>query len=100
MAADTGMKLVLAAGSLTFANEWLQTKEINWRVPVATVLAAAAIGGIGSISGPAATSLGAMAVIVAAVTPLNGRSPIQEIGAVVNTSRTAKTKATTTAAKP
>ena len=50
MAADTGMKLVLLAGGLTLSNEWLQTREINWRVPVATVLAAAVASGVGKVS--------------------------------------------------
>lgn len=78
------MKLVLTAGTLTFINEWVQTKEINWRVPVATVLAAAAVAGVGTVSPGGATSLGVMALIVAAATPLNGKSPIQEIALVVN----------------
>jgi hypothetical protein len=91
---DTGMKLVLFAGTLTFSNEWLQTRELNWRVPVATVLAAAAVAGIGRVSPGGATSLGVMAVIAAAATPLNGKSPIQEIGSVVNSSR-AKVKTKT-----
>jgi hypothetical protein len=95
---DTGMKIVLLAGTLTFANEWLQTKEINWRVPVATVLAGAAVAGVGRISPGGATSLGLMALLVAAVTPLNGKSPIQEIGSVVNGSGTTKTKVTSTKA--
>ena len=87
MAADTGMKLVLAAGTLTFANEWVQTHAINWRVPVATVLAAAAVAGIGKVSSGGATSLGVMALIVAAATPLNGKSPIQELATVVSAKR-------------
>lgn len=95
---DTGMKLVLLAGTLTFSNEWLQTREINWRIPVATVLAAAATAGVGRISPGGATSLGVMALIVAAATPLNGRSPIQEVGAVVNGSPPKRKTSTTTKA--
>lgn len=95
---DTGMKLVLLAGTLTFSNEWLQTKEINWRVPVATVLAAAAIAGVGRVSPGGAASLGVMALIVAAATPLGGKSPIQEIGSVVNASPSTKKTSTTTKA--
>jgi uncharacterized membrane protein YjjB (DUF3815 family) len=89
MAADTGMKLVLFAGTLTFGNEWLQSHEINWRIPVATVIAAAAVGAVGSISPNGGTSLGVMALIVAAATPLNGKSPIQQIDSVVNAKSTA-----------
>lgn len=94
MAEDTGMKLVLAAGTLTFVNEWAQTKAINWRVPVATVLAAAAVAGIGRVSPGGATSLGVMALIVAAATPLNGKSPIQEIASVVNQRSASRTVTT------
>jgi hypothetical protein len=97
MADDTGMKIVLLAGTLTFSNEWLQTHQVNWRVPVATVLAAAAVAGIGKISPGGATSLGLMALIVAAATPLNGKSPIQQISSTVNGA--AKTKNTATKAE-
>ena len=100
-APGTGMKLVLLAGGLTFANETIQTKfalsKVNWRVPVATVLAAAATAGIGQVAPGAAASLGVMALIVAAATPLDGKSPIQAIGALVNgSSATVKPKLTTT----
>jgi hypothetical protein len=95
MAADTGMKLVLLAGTLSFSNEWLQTREINWRIPVATMLAAAAVSGFSHVSPNGATSLGVMALIVAAATPLNGKSPIQEFNAFINPPGTAKKKTTT-----
>lgn len=97
MSPDTGMKIVLLAGTMTFGNEWYQTHSINWRVPVATVLAAAAVAGIGRVSPRGATSLSIMALIVAAATPINGKSPIQELNAVVHGSGIKKTK--TTAAK-
>lgn len=97
MAEDTGMKLVLLAGGLTVSNEWLQTHQINWRVPVATVLAAAVASGIGKISPNAGTSLGIMALIVAAATPLNGKSPIQQINTTINGPQARKPKVTTTA---
>lgn len=96
MAEDTGMKLVLVAGGLTLANEWLQTQHINWRVPVATVLAAAAVSVIGHVSPNGGTALGVMALIVAAATPLNGKSPIQQINATVNHPPTTKSKSTVT----
>lgn len=97
MADDTGMKLVLLAGTLTLANEWLQTKDINWRVPVATVLAAAAVAAIGKVSPNGGTGLGVMALIVAAATPLNGKSPIQQIGTTVNGPARPHKKTTVTA---
>lgn len=85
---DTGMKLVLVAGTLTFGNEWIQLHEINWRIPVATVLAAAATGAIGRASPGGAASIGVMALIAAAATPLRGRSPIQELAHVVGAKST------------
>jgi hypothetical protein len=88
------MKLVLLAGGLTLSNEWLQTNSINWRVPVATVLAAVAVNAVGQISPNGATSLGLLALIVAAATPLNGKSPIQQINTTVNKPRTPKKKVT------
>lgn len=88
------MKLVLLAGGLTFSNEWLQTHEINWRVPVATVIAAAVTSGVGKVSPNGATGLGIMALIVAAATPLNGKSPIQQIDSVVNGPQARKRKVT------
>lgn len=94
MAADTGMKLVLTAGGLTLGNEWLQTHQLNWRIPVATVLAAAATSGLGKVSSRGATSIGVMALIVAAATPLNGKSPIQQIAGLVNHPSSVKTKTT------
>ena len=88
--------MVLLAGTLTFGNEWYQTKDINWRVPVATVLAAVVAAGIGKVSPNGATALGIMALITAAATPLNGKSPIQELKSVVdNRSPRGKTTAKT-----
>jgi hypothetical protein len=95
MQADTGMKLVLVAGSMTFANEWYQAHEINWRIPVATVLAAAIVAGVGKVSPGGGAGLGVMALIVAAVTPLNGKSPVQQLTTIVGPP-TAKGSATTT----
>jgi hypothetical protein len=100
VAADTGMKLVLLAGTLTFTNEWLQTREINWRVPVAAALAAVGVSAFSHVSPGGATALGVMALIVAAATPLNGKSPIQEFGAFINPPGVGKTKTTRTKATP
>ena len=98
MSPDTGMKIVLLAGTLTFGNEWYQTHEINWKVPVATVVVAAATAGLGRVSPNGGVALGIMALIVAATTPLNGKSPVQEIAAVVN-KPSPKTKNSRTATK-
>lgn len=89
------MKLVLLAGTLTFANEWVQTQSINWRIPVATVLAAAATASVGKLSPGGAAGLGVMALVVAATTPFNGKSPVQAVSGLINGSpATVKTTAT------
>lgn len=75
----TGTNLVLLTGGLTFTNEWLQTKEINWRIPVATLIAAAVVDGLSHLSPGGATALGVMTLIAGATVPINGKSPIQEL---------------------
>jgi len=79
MANNYGPAFVLAAGTLTFGNEWLQNGEINWRVPIATVLGAGAVGVIGMASASAGTTLGVMVFIAAASIRSNGKSAIDEI---------------------
>jgi len=86
------MKLVLVAGTMTFANEWYQNHDINWRIPVATVLAAAMVAGVGKVSPAGGAGLGVMALIVAAVTPLNGKSPVQQLQTVVGSPVTTNQK--------
>jgi len=66
--------IILIAGSMTFVNEWYQTKEINWRVPIATVLAAAIFDGIAHLNDKAATGLSIIVLIGAFTTHFNGKS--------------------------
>lgn len=75
--------IILAAGSLTLANEWYQTKAVNWRIPIATFGAAWMMAGIGDIAPKAANSLAVMALIVACTTEFGGKSVVQEIASVV-----------------
>lgn len=97
---ETGMYLVLGAGTLTFGNDWWQTKSINWRVPVATVLAAAAVAGIGHLSPEGGAALGVMALLAAAVTPLQGKSPIQTLNGIINGSSASSTSSGTVGVSP
>jgi len=79
MARSTG--LILTAGTITFGNEWLQTGRPNWRVPAATLGAAAVFAGLETLSEPAAVGIAAIAVItvlVGGVTP-GIKSPAQEV---------------------
>jgi len=79
MATNYGPPLVLAAGAITFGNEWMQTGNVNWRVPIATLLGAGAIGVIGMASASAGTTLGVMVFIAAATIRSNGKSAIDEL---------------------
>jgi len=66
--------IILAAGTMTFANEWYQTKQVNWRVPIATLILAAAFDGLARLDNGAATSLAVIAFIGAGTTEFNGKS--------------------------
>lgn len=72
--ANTATGIILIAGTVTFANEWYQTHEVNWRVPVATVLVAAVFDGLAHIDDHAAVGLSIMVLIAAMVTKFNGKS--------------------------
>jgi len=70
----TATGIILVAGTITFANEWYQTKKINWRVPLATIFAALIFDGIAHVNDHAATGLAIMALLVAMMTRFNGKS--------------------------
>jgi hypothetical protein len=88
--AATGTVLTLAAGTMAFTNEWLQTKSINWRIPIATLIGAGLVDGFSHVSAPGATGLGLMILIGAAVTPINGKSLIQEFTSTLNSATIAQ----------
>lgn len=77
MAQSTG--IILTAGGISFANEWLQTKTPNWRIPVATGVAAMFLMGIEKIYPRAAMGLGTIVLITVFMTPLHGKSPMQTL---------------------
>lgn len=77
--ANTATVLVLTAGTITFTNEWYQTREVNWRVPVATALLAAIFDGLAHIDQNAATSLSIMVLLGALVTKFGGKSAADQI---------------------
>lgn len=75
--------IVLAAGGLTFFNEWYQTGTVNWRVPIATFGGAWFVAAIAEVSDQAAVGLSVMVLIVAASTKFGGKSVFQEFASVV-----------------
>jgi hypothetical protein len=66
--------IVVFSGTMTFANEWYQTKQINWRVPVATLLLGAAFDGLSKLDNQIANMLAVMVFIGAGSTEFNGKS--------------------------
>lgn len=75
MAQSTG--IMLTAGTISFANEWLQTGTANFRIPVATFASALFLHGVEKIYPKAAVGLGVIILITVLVTPLHGKSPMQ-----------------------
>ena len=76
--------IILTAGTITFANEWYQTKKVDWKVPVATLLAAAIFDGLALVDSKAATSLAVIAFIGAITTSFNGKSAAGTLAGLFN----------------
>lgn len=72
--ASTAAGIILIAGGITFANEWYQEHSINWRVPIATVLAAAVFDGLAKLDDKAAVGVSIIVLIGAFVNKINGKS--------------------------
>lgn len=83
--------IIIIAGGITFTNEWYQTKGINWRVPIATILAAAVFDGLAKLDEKAAVGVSIMVLIGAFVNKINGKS----IADVLTESFSTKAKQTT-----
>lgn len=81
---DAGPGLVVLAGAMTFANEWYQTGKANWRVPIATILAAALVGGLAAISPNASKAFGGIVLVGAATAKFGGKSVVQELNSAIN----------------
>jgi hypothetical protein len=72
MALATG--IILTAGTVTFTNEWYQTHQVNLRIPVATLLAAAIFDGLAHVDDKAATALSVIVLLGAVTAKFNGNS--------------------------
>lgn len=72
--ANAATGIILIAGTITFTNEWYQTQKINWRVPIATMLAAAVFDGLARIDDKAALGLSIVVLIGAFTAKFGGKS--------------------------
>lgn len=77
--ANVATGIILVAGTMTFTNEWYQTKKVNWRVPVATLLGAAIFDGLAHIDDKAAVGLAIIVLMGAATTKFGGKSAVDTI---------------------
>jgi hypothetical protein len=93
--AETATIVVLVAGTGTFANEWYQTGQVNWRVPIATMLGAAVVDGIAKIDDKAALALSIMVLLAAVTTKFNGKSIIDTISTTLGAATKQPAKPTT-----
>jgi hypothetical protein len=80
--------ITVVAGGMTFVNEWYQTKNIDWKVPVATVVLAAAMDGFSKVSNGAATALSVIIFLGAATTQFNGKSTVDTITDLLGNTKT------------
>lgn len=93
--AETATVIVLTAGSITFVNEWYQTKKVDWKVPLATLLGAFLMDGLSHLDQGAATGLSVMILIAAAVTRFNGHSAADTISQWLTSVSTTNTRSKT-----
>lgn len=91
----TSSVIILVAGTMTFGNEWYQTKQINWRIPLATIFGALLFDGLAHINDKAATGISIMVLLGAAVARFNGKSVADTVSATFNTNASARSKTTT-----
>ncbi len=79
MAASTG--IILTAGTITFANEWLQGGKPNWRVAAATLGSALVFSGLEKLDAEAAVGLAVIVMITVLIGGVNKqyKSPFQEV---------------------
>jgi len=70
----TATVVILVAGTITFGNEWYQTHEINWRIPLATIIGALLFDGLSHVSNRGATGLSFIVLLGALTTKFNGKS--------------------------
>lgn len=75
MGASTG--IALAATGISFANEWVNTGEPNFRVGVAGLGVVLLLDGIEKFSIEGAVGLATIMLITILVTPFKGKSPVQ-----------------------
>jgi hypothetical protein len=85
MAESTG--IILAAGAITFVNEWLQGGTPNWRIAAATLGSALVFSGLEKLDTEAAVGLAVMVMITVLIGGVNPayKSPAAEVLSLIGT---------------
>jgi hypothetical protein len=92
MASGVATGLILIAGTATFATEWYNTKKVNFKVPVATLLAAAVFDGFAKLDDKAAIGIAVMVLLGALTTKWGGKSAVETVAsAMTNVEKKPKT---------
>lgn len=76
---NTSTIIIIAAGTITFTNEWYQTKQVNWRIPLATIIAGLVVDGVSHLNDKAAIGLSVMVFLGAITARFNGKSVVDTI---------------------
>lgn len=92
MAAATVITLV--AGGITFVNQWYQTRNLDWKVPVATVILAGGIDVLSNLDSKAATILSLLILMGAATTQFNGHSALDTVTSLTGNTSTSPPRGT------
>lgn len=79
--ASTATGIILVAGTITFVTEWYNTEKVNFKVPVATLLAAAVFDGLAKLDDKAAVGLSIMVLLGAVTVKWGGRSVVETVAA-------------------
>ena len=66
--------LVLGTGGIAFTTKFYYTHEVDWKIVIATPVAAGLFSLLGKLDSNAAMALGAMALMAGATTKFNGHS--------------------------
>lgn len=80
MAKSTG--IVLGAGAISFTNDWYQSKQPNFRIPIATFAVALIFAGIEKVNETAGVGLATIMFVTVLFTPMHGEAPLQTLGQI------------------
>jgi hypothetical protein len=78
MAQSTG--IVLAVGAISFGNQLFANHELDFKIPIATGIAAEILAGLEHVSEPLATGIAWIALVTITLTRVNGKpSPAENL---------------------